>query len=84
MLRFSGFADEVKQHANGANVLHLSPDRIEQYQFALPPESLRNKFGEIAEPLYAQCDVLEKKNANLRQTRDLLLPRLVSGEIGVT
>lgn len=84
MLRFSGFADEVKQHANGANVLHLSPDQIEQYQFALPPELSRNKFGKIVEPLYMQCDVLEKKNANLRQTRDLLLPRLVNGEIDVS
>ncbi|MCX6064959.1 MAG: restriction endonuclease subunit S [Chloroflexi bacterium] len=83
LLRFSGFADEVKQHANGANVLHLSPERIEQYQFALPPETLRNKFGEIAEPLYMQCDVLERKNANLRKTSDLLLPLLVGGEIEV-
>ena len=28
MFRFSDFADEIKLHANGANVLHLSPDRI--------------------------------------------------------
>jgi type I restriction enzyme S subunit len=30
-----------------------------------------------------QVDVFEKKNANLRRTRDLLLPRLVSGELDV-
>ena len=83
MLRLSGFADEVKQHANGVNVLHLNPERIEGYQFALPPEKLRNEFGKIAEPNYRMCDVLEKQNANLRRTRDLLLPRLVSGEIEI-
>ena len=83
MLRLSGFADEVKQHANGVNVLHLNPERIEGYQFALPPEKLRNEFGKIAEPNYRMCDVLEKQNANLRRTRDLLLPRLVSGETEV-
>jgi type I restriction enzyme S subunit len=84
MLRFSGFADEVKQHANGVNVLHLSPEQIEQYQFALPPKLLRDQFGEFAEPIYMQCDTLERKNSNLRRTRDLLLPRLVSGEVEVS
>lgn len=83
MLRFSKFPDEVKQHANGVNVLHLSPDRIAQFEFPLPPKSLRDKFSEIAEPIFNECDLLEKKNDNLRQTRDLLLPRLVSGEIEV-
>jgi hypothetical protein len=33
--------------------------------------------------MYQLKDSLEAKNANLRQTRDLLLPRLVSGEIGI-
>jgi type I restriction enzyme, S subunit len=27
---------------------------------------------------------LQRKNANLRQTRDLLLPRLISGELDVS
>jgi len=29
LFRFSTFADEVKQFANGANVLHLNPKHIE-------------------------------------------------------
>jgi type I restriction enzyme S subunit len=31
-----------------------------------------------------QREVLEQKNANLRRTRDLLLPRLISGEVDVS
>lgn len=83
MFRFSGFADEVKQHANGANVLHLNPERIENYRFALPPENLRNSYAFICSGIYKQCDVLHLKNANLRHTRDLLLPKLISGELDV-
>jgi type I restriction enzyme S subunit len=34
-------------------------------------------------PIGRQIEILLAKNANLRRTRDLLLPRLVSGEIAV-
>jgi type I restriction enzyme S subunit len=42
MLRYSDFPDEVKQFANGVNVLHLNPERILEYAFSLPaPHALR-------------------------------------------
>ena len=34
-------------------------------------------------PLFRELEVLSSKNANLRTTRDLLLPKLISGEIPV-
>jgi type I restriction enzyme, S subunit len=83
MLRYSEFSDEVKQHANGVNVLHLSPDRIEQFEFSLPDHDKRTRFGDLCQPILEQCDVLNLKNANLRRTRDLLLPKLISGEVSV-
>jgi len=84
MFRWSGFADEVKQHANGANVLHLLPDRIGEYRFICPPSDIASRFGEIALPMLSLCDSLEQKNTTLRRTRDLLLPRLISGEVDVS
>ena len=84
MFRWSGFADEVKQHANGANVLHLSPDRIAEYRFALPPSDVAAQFAGLISPMLHQSDVLLEKNANLRATRDLLLPKLISGELDVS
>lgn len=84
MLRFSAFPDEVKQHANGANVLHLNPAHIEGYKFVLPPVALSNQYAEICSRISRQSDLLNLKNDNLRQTRDLLLPKLVSGEVDVT
>jgi type I restriction enzyme S subunit len=84
MLRWSGFADEVKQHANGVNVLHLLPDRIEEYRFVCPTSDIAARFGEVALPMLSLCDSLEQRNATLHRTRDLLLPRLISGELDVS
>ena len=82
-LRYSSFADEVKQHANGANVLHLSPDRITDYRFAAPPTDLMSRFASFVAPVVEEIDTLANKIDNLRRTRDLLLPRLLSGQIEV-
>ena len=41
------------------------------------------KFGELVEPMAENIDLLYRKNFNLQQTRDLLLPRLISGELDV-
>jgi type I restriction enzyme S subunit len=84
MLRFSAFPDEVKQHANGANVLHLNPARIEGYEFVLPPEEISAQYAEICSFIYRQSDVFHVKNDNLRRTRDMLLPKLISGDVDVT
>ena len=84
MFRWSGFADEVKQHANGANVLHLLPARIEEFAFARPTPELAAKFAELFAPMLSLCDKLERKKANLQATRDLLLPKLISGELDVS
>ena len=82
-LRYSSFADEVKQHANGANVLHLSPDRITDYRFTAPPTDLMSRFASFVAPIVEEIDTLANKIDNLRRTRDLLLPRLLSGQVAV-
>lgn len=82
-LRYSSFADEVKQHANGANVLHLSPDRITDFHFPFPTANLMRRFADFVTPVLEEIDTLENKIQNLRRTRDLLLPRLLSGQINV-
>jgi type I restriction enzyme S subunit len=84
MLRWSGFADAVKQHANGANVLHLNPERITEFVFALAPPDLRAEYGRFSSDVHTEMDALHRKNANLCATRDLLLPKLISGEIDVS
>ena len=40
--------------------------------------------AEVFQPLFDLDISLHKRNSNLRQTRDLLLPKLVSGELAIT
>lgn len=84
MFRYSNFADKLKEFANGTNVLHLSPDRIKEHSFGLAPVALQHEYGARVRPLYALADNLTEQNRVLREARDLLLPRLVSGELDVS
>jgi type I restriction enzyme S subunit len=49
----------------------------------IPPSSICFAFGKTIQPLVHAAYNLERKNNNLRTTRDLLLPKLVSGEVTV-
>jgi type I restriction enzyme S subunit len=48
-----------------------------------PPETLLRSFHETVDPIHAQLDKLDETNQKLRQARDLLLPRLMNGELAV-
>jgi len=56
---------------------------IQQTYRRIPPVALQARFGELANPLFSQIATLGLKNRDLRHTRDLLLPKLISGEINV-
>lgn len=82
-LRLSGFGEFIKEFANGTNVLHLKPDLVTQQRITMPPAELRDQFSAIIEPVFEQVDLLSKAIAPLEATRDLLLPRLISGKLRV-
>lgn len=52
--------------------------------FLVPDADLLNLFHGHLEAAMLQQESLRQRNANLRRTRDLLLPRLVSGELDVS
>jgi type I restriction enzyme S subunit len=54
---------------------------FDTFLVAKPPKELQQKFAEIVSPMFKITHTLALKNANLRRTRDLLLPRLVRGEV---
>ncbi|MBC8484811.1 MAG: restriction endonuclease subunit S, partial [Bacteroidetes bacterium] len=84
MFSYSIFGDEVKEYANGANVLHLLPARIKEFKFPLPSKCIREKFTKLITTTFSLIDNLSKKTQNLHQTRDLLLPKLISGKVDVS
>ena len=52
-------------------------------EFLIPPDSLRKLFFESIDPIVRLQSVLAAQIQHLAKTRDLLLPRLMSGEIAV-
>ncbi|MCG2779211.1 MAG: restriction endonuclease subunit S [Desulfobacterales bacterium] len=57
---------------------------VESIEFLNPANLTVQAFEEICHPIEAQIKILTEKNNNLRQTRDLLLPKLISGELDVS
>ena len=53
-------------------------------ELLLPTSSTCQQFGEHIKPMVQLSHSLDKQNENLRQSRDLLLPKLISGEIDVS
>jgi type I restriction enzyme S subunit len=83
-LRFGFFGNTIKEFANGSNVLHLKPDLAYQMKSIIPDdEALIKKFDKLIEPYFNLIDNLNLENQNLKKTRDLLLPRLISGKLKV-
>jgi restriction endonuclease S subunit len=83
-LRFGFFGNTIKEFANGSNVLHLKPELAYKMKSIIPDDiELMKKFDKIIEPYFNLIDNLNLENQNLKQTRDLLLPRLISGKLKV-
>ena len=59
----------------------VTKDEVNGIQLLLPAASLVEEFERFARPVFADIATLSCKITNLRRTRDLLLPKLISGEV---
>ncbi|MGZ8247291.1 restriction endonuclease subunit S, partial [Methylomagnum sp.] len=57
---------------------------LEKEFILVPPKEQQANFTSVVMPLYGLAATLGIKNTNLRTTRDLLLPKLISGELDVS
>jgi type I restriction enzyme S subunit len=69
---------------NDAAVPGLSRAQAYLLPFLVPAQSVLDQFDAIVAPMFDQVTNLTSKNVNLRCARDLLLPKLVSGEVDVS
>ena len=72
---------KLEQLSNGVAQQNLSPVLASKMDFARPPRELRQRFATVAEPMVRRIVQLYTTIQNLRRTRDLLLPRLLSGQV---
>jgi type I restriction enzyme, S subunit len=67
----------------GAGVPTLNRNHLNGIPMIVPPKYLQKSFDETISPLHSQADLLRQSITHLTRTRDLLLPRLISGKLSV-
>jgi len=56
---------------------------FDKFRVLVPPPPLLNTFTDTARPIFRQIRTLHLASRRAREARDLLLPRLISGEVAV-
>jgi type I restriction enzyme S subunit len=74
----------LMQSASGAAVPTLNRNVVHALPAICPPRSLIELWDAAAAPMFDSMDVLRRQNRRLEGLRDLLLPRLVIGQIDVS
>ena len=74
---------EITGMQQGAAQPHVYPKHLKRLGLLLPSRNLRDLFKETVEVCFLQIANLEKQTEKLAKARDLLLPKLMNGEMVV-
>jgi type I restriction enzyme S subunit len=74
---------EINNRAGGATFAEITRKAFREIPFLKPATPVLKKYAEISEPLVMQLEQLTRQTENLQNLRDLLLPRLISGELQI-
>ncbi len=84
MARSNEFRDNAIKSMTGATGRQrVQVACFDKFLLTQPDNKTLAAFRNMVTPLFHNIYILAQKNANLRRTRDLLLPRLISGEVDV-
>lgn len=75
--------DSFKSAASGGVFDTIIVDTFKFLTFILPSKNLIIDFTELVTPIYESCLIIQSQNRLLKEARDILLPRLMSGMIDV-
>lgn len=80
-----GFISQFASLAIGTSTSHqrVKPESLLAMPSAIPDATTIERFTKLVAPALVMSELLRGKIKNLRCTRDLLLPRLLSGQIDV-
>ncbi|MBV2184974.1 MAG: restriction endonuclease subunit S [Rhizobium sp.] len=77
-------ANAIKSMSGATGRQRVKEACFDAFLLAQPDAETLQRYREIVQPMFALIRKLAAKNANLRATRDLLLPKLISGELDVS
>ncbi len=75
--------EKIISLAGGATYKEINRTTFRKIQIIVPDKSIMDEFTSLLKPMMNLIKNLQIQIDNLRKTRDLLLPKLISGEIGV-
>ena len=81
--RTPSFTHHTYSQVTGTTVLHLAKDAVPSYQFPAAPRGVLDAFNSLVEPIFSRLTDVSPSSDTIRNLRDTLLPRLVSGEVRV-
>lgn len=80
-------SDDVQNYcdlnAHGVAQRGIRMADLKAYKFKLPNQEIIDNFTSIVTPILIRVQKLQKENLCLQESRDRLLPKLMSGEIEV-
>lgn len=77
------YKDYVRSHAGGAAQPNANAKVLGSADLLIPRQILQERFSETVCAIFCQRDTLIRQNSRLSKARDLLLPRLINGEVVV-
>lgn len=75
---------KILRYASGATFKEINKTTFRNMEILLPKASIMKQFKEFTTPLFKQIEIVERSIDNLQETRDLLLPKLISGQIDIS
>jgi type I restriction enzyme S subunit len=70
-------------YCTGATQMSLTNEGLKRIQVTVPTRETAARYRDVVGPIINEILLLQEKNDNLRSTRSLLLPKLISGEVSV-
>ena len=83
-LYFKYIRQQLVNLSNGSVFNNLKTDILKGYPTILPDKETLRRFDDIVKPMFLQMQNLTRESHKLADTRDTLLPQLMSGELDVS
>jgi len=77
------FQNKILNMASGSAQPNFGPVHLKQIEVLVPDQNVLNMFSNAANPIYERIIANMSENQTLTSLRDLLLPKLMSGEVRV-
>lgn len=80
----SEYFDKQKNlYATGATQVSLTNEGLSKIKVLIPTIDVISRYSKLVEPFISKAELLKNKNVKLKEARDRLLPKLMSGELEV-